>query len=382
MLNDSNKPKILFVASNIPTPKRKSNQVVMNIAHRLSGKFDVSVLHPAEIAPFPFNLMKKYRNLAGKKGWSDGDINVKTFRYLRLFGKKHAFDLLPCYCKKINRVCEDNIQLLHAHFILPDGYIAYEMHKMSGIPYIISVRGSDIKFLKLNHCNTKKYIDKTLSNASVIIAHNAAQHDTLAQLGYKSVIVPHGVEPEFLRPKAETDANNVTIMSVGELIPQKHLDWVIEAVKNYKGSKNITLKIAGEGPMRAELEAMAKDDANIHILGKIPHDKVGKLLEESQIFALPSVNETFGLVYIEATAHQNAVIATRGTGIWGVFDDNKEMLYCDSQESFTLMLYQLIDNDEFRNEMARKAYEKTAQRYTWDEIISRYSEIYNSCLNG
>lgn len=171
-------------------------------------------------------------------------------------------------------------------------------------------------------------------------------------------------------------------MSVGELIPQKHLDWVIEAVKNYKGSKNITLKIAGEGPMRAELEAMAKDDANIHILGKIPHDKVGKLLEESQIFALPSVNETFGLVYIEATAHQNAVIATRGTGIWGVFDDNKEMLYCDSQESFTLMLYQLIDNDEFRNEMARKAYEKTAQYYTWDEIISRYSEIYNSCLNG
>ena len=87
--------------------------------------------------------------------------------------------------------------------------------------------------------------------------------------------------------------------------------------------------------------------------------------------------------YVVAHIHyEPLVIATRGTGIWGVFDDNKEMLYCDSQESFTLMLYQFIDNDEFRNEMARKAYEKTAQHYTWDEIISRYSEIYNSCLNG
>lgn len=355
----------------------------MNIAHRLSEHFDIAVLHPAEIAPFPFNMMKKYRNLAGKDSWNDGDVVVNPFRYLRLLGKRQAFRFLPCYTKKLVKTLRDSgISLLHAHYALPDGYIAYEVHKKLGIPYIVSVRGSDLKFLKLKNCNTKRLLDKTLSNASAIIAHNAAQQEMLAIAGYQSVIVPHGVEQDFLNPKTDSTSENIVIASVGELIPQKHLDWVIEAVRNYKGQKNVTLNIAGDGSMREELETMAKDAKNIHILGKIPHEKVGEMLEESQIFALPSVNETFGLVYMEATAHQNAVIATRGTGIWGVFEDKKEMFYCDSQESFTEMLHQLIDNDEFRCEMAKKAYEKTAEQYTWDKIISRYSEIYKNSLNN
>ena len=194
--------------------------------------------------------------------------------------------------------------------------------------------------------------------------------------------MPHGVEPEFVKPKTvAASSNNITIACVSEMIPRKHVAWVIDAVRNYNGNKNITLKIAGDGPLRNELEKMSAGAENIQFLGKIAHEKVGELLAESQIFALPSVNETFGLVYMEAAAHQNAVIATRGTGVWGVFNDKEEMLYCDSQQSFVEMLYQLIDNDELRNAMAKKAYEKTAYNFTWDKIINRYSEIYNNLLN-
>ena len=355
----------------------------MDIAHRLSGNYDISVLHPAEIAPFPFNLMKKYRNLAGKEPWDDNGIKVTPFRYLRIFGQKQAFRLLHCYRDKMIKMArEADVQLVHAHYALPDGLIAYEIHKALGIPYVISFRKSDMKYLQLKNCSTRRLIEETLANASQIIAHNAAQRDLLAQAGFQSVIVPHGVENDFLKPKENKDVlKDITIASVGELVPPKHIDWVVKAVKNYKGDKSITLKITGEGPMRKDLEMMADGAENICFLGKIAHDEVGKLLEESTIFALPSVNETFGLVFMEAAAHQNAVIATKGTGIWGVFEDKKEMFYCDSQQSFNDMLYQLIDNDEFRNEMAMKAYEKTARDFTWDKIISRYSEIYKKSLN-
>ena len=355
----------------------------MDIAHRLSGNYDISVLHPAEIAPFPFNLMKKYRNLAGKEPWIDNGISVTPFRYLRVFGQRQAFRLLPCYREKIIKMArEADVQLVHAHYALPDGYIAYEIHKNLGIQYIISFRKSDMKYLQLKNCNTSRLVKETLANASKIIAHNAAQQEALAQAGFKSVIVPHGVVDDFLKPKENKGVTkDITIASVGELVPAKHIDWVVNAVKNYKGDKNITLKIAGEGPMREELEIMAGGVGNIQFLGKIAHEEVGKLLEESMIFALPSVNETFGLVYMEAAAHQNAVIATKGTGIWGVFNDKEEMFYCDSQHSFADMLYQLIDNDELRNDMAKKAYEKTAYNFTWDKIINRYSEIYKNSLN-
>ena len=146
--------------------------------------------------------------------------------------------------------------------------------------------------------------------------------------------------------------------------------------------KEISLLIAGEGPQKEELERLTADHHNIKLLGKIKHETVNELLCDSDIFALPSYNETFGLVYIEATAHQNAVIATKGTGIWGHFKENEEMLYCDSYDSFQTMLYELIDNDALRNTIAKNAFDRTSAFFTWDKVIERYIKTYNECLEN
>lgn len=384
MQKDPNKPKVLFIASNIPTPKRQSNKVVMTIAHKLSTQFDVSVLHPTEFAPFPFNRMKKYRNLADSKPWNDGEIDIIPFKYIRLFGKKLAFLLLPLYKRKAKKYCTHKgiPQLVHAHYALPDGYFAYLLKQTFGIPYVISFRGSDVKLMASgNHGNTMKRMRKVLSQADKIIVHNRAQQTLLEQQGFSSLLMPHGIENHFLKPKqANKPTDELVVASIGELIPQKHIDWVIKAAKEYQGSKRITLRIAGEGPQKEELMIMATDCHNIQFLGKISHDKIYDLLSDSDIFALPSTNETFGLVYLEATAHQNAVIATKGTGIWGHFIDNEEMLFCDSFESFKQMLYNLIDNNEARNLMALKALNKTSECFIWEKIIWKYQELYNSVL--
>ncbi len=375
------KPRILFIASNIPTPKRKSNKVVMTIAHKLTAWCDISVMHPAEIAPFPFNLMAKYRNIAGKQSWEDDGIMVRPFRYIRLIGKKSAFLLLPSYKKKLQKYCKQFgiPQLVHAHFALPDGDFAYQIAELFDIPYVISFRKSDIGFLELSkNCSTKNLIHRVLSNAGQIIVHNAAQQELLSKVGYKSVLLPHGIEKDFFAKKEQTNtSDSLSIASIGELVPTKHIDWVIRAVKNYKGNKKITLKIAGKGPMRPELEALARGHDNIQLLGQIDHERIGELLRETDIFALPSVNETFGLVYLEAAAHQNAVIATKGTGIWGVFEDQNEMLFCDSSDSFDELLYRLIDDDKLRNELAENAYFKAFENYQWEKIIERYIELYD-----
>lgn len=381
MPNESNKPNILFIASNIPTPKRRSNMVVMTIAHKLSKLFDISVMHPAEFAPFPFSLMKKYKNIAGRQSWNDDGIIVRPFKYIRLFGGKNAFLLLPLYRKKIKQYVKrfGLPKLIHAHFVLPDGYFAYQINKAFDVPYIISFRGSDVKLATLSpNCNTSRLLREVLSNAKHIIVHNNTQKAMVSKMGFKSILMAHGIEESFFRQKESANkSTSISIATIGELIPQKNIDWVVKAVKNYTGNKKLTLKIAGEGAIRHELESIAEEKDNIFFLGKIDHKKIGDLLNQSDIFALPSINETFGLVYLEATAHQNAVIATQGTGIWGHFIDGEEMLYCDSEQSFQEMLTLLIDNDEFRNNMAEKAYQKTREQYTWNKIISQYIELYD-----
>lgn len=380
---NNRKPKVLFIASNIPTPKRKSNKVVMTIAHKLSKWFDVSVMHPTEFAPFPINLINKYKSIAGKQSWDDNGISVQPFRYIRLFSKRNAFLLLPWYKRRIKQFIErfGIPELVHAHFALPDGYFAYLTSKIYNIPYIISFRGSDMKLLKQpGNCNTAIMMRRVLANARQIIVHNMAQQEALSNIGFKSVLFAHGIEVSFFKEKNTINrTNNIVIATIGELIPQKHIDWVVKAVTNYAGRKNLILKIAGEGPSRPELEALAHG-RNIQLLGKIGHDKIGELLGQTDIFALPSINETFGLVYLEAAAHQNAVIATKGTGIWGHFLDGEEVLYCDSYTSFQKMLYELIDDDDLRNEMASKAYKKTKNSFTWEAVIDKYVSIYRPFL--
>ena len=357
----------------------------MTIAHKLSGQFNISILHPAEWAPFPINMLHKYKSIAGRQGWEDNGITVQPFKYIRLFGTSNAFRMLPYYEKKIRNYCQRNgiPQLVHAHFALPDGFLAYLIFKTYKVPYIISFRKTDIKFLQAKKNSVTYAMMRTiLDNASQIIVHNAAQQQHLSNEGFDSVIIPHGIEKDFIAKKEhENHSDTINIATVGELIPLKQIDWVINAVKNYKGSKHLTLTIAGDGPMRQELETMAQDYSNVVFLGKVSHSKVGELLSHSDIFALPSNDETFGVVYIEAAAHQNAVIATKGTGIWGIFDDKEEMLYCDSYDSFKHLLFSLIDDDNLRNYLGKKAYEKTSENFIWENVIERYIEIYNHSLN-
>lgn len=352
----------------------------MTIAHKLSAQFEISVIHPAEWAPFPINLMEKYKNIAGSKSWEDEGIIVRPFKYIRWFGKKNAFRMLPCYEKRIKRYISQcgMPDLVHAHYALPDGYFAFLIHKIYHIPYVISFRKTDIAFLHLDKgCNTSRLMKEVLTNAKHIIVHNAAQQESLSRLGYESALMAHGIEESFLHPKTTANnSNGLTIATIGELVAPKHIDWVINAVKDYQGNKTVTLKIAGEGPMRKIWEPQTASYDNITFLGQISHDKISELLKQTDIFALPSVNETFGLVYIEATAHQNAVIATKGTGIWGHFTDGEEMLHCDSYATFQSMLYKLIDDDEFRNQMALKAFEKTQKNYTWNAVIDKYAWLY------
>ena len=222
-----------------------------------------------------------------------------------------------------------------------------------------------------------------LSQAEKILVHNRAQQDLLRKYGFDSALMPHGIETNFIKPKQQNEPkDSIVITSIGELIPQKHIDWVINAVKNYKGRKTISLLIAGEGSLKEELDNLIVGYSNIKLLGKIKHDTINELLCESDIFALPSYNETFGLVYLEAAAHQNAVIATKGTGIWGHFKENEELLYCDSYDSFKKMLYELIDNDALRNTIAKNAFDKTSTFFTWDKVIERYVKTYNDCLES
>ena len=85
---------------------------------------------------------------------------------------------------------------------------------------------------------------------------------------------------------------------------------------------------------------------------------------------------------MEAAATMNAVIAVRNTGIWGNFEEDKEMLYIESYKDFQKAIFLLIDNDKIRIGLAKNAFRRVKDEYSWEKIIARYDSIYKKIISS
>lgn len=111
-------------------------------------------------------------------------------------------------------------------------------------------------------------------------------------------------------------------------------------------------------------------------MGRLSREEVLNELKVSDIFALPSSEESFGLVYLEAAASKNAIVAYEKEGVWGVFKEEKEALYCRGKEHFNSILYHLIEDSEIRSELSEAAFLK-AKELSWSKIVKAYQRVYN-----
>ena len=108
------------------------------------------------------------------------------------------------------------------------------------------------------------------------------------------------------------------MLTVGYLIERKGIRELIAAAGRLRrDGRHGHLAIVGDGPLRAALAAQAEAEGVadvVHFLGRVPHERVLALMARADLFALPSWDEAFGLVYTEAMAQGTPVLAGKGEG--------------------------------------------------------------------
>lgn len=371
--------KILFIATNIPTIKRRSNGVILRIANMLSMNHQVEVVFPKEIIPFWLRFKSKFKSLYNLKDFEIANQKITVLRYLRLPFKPFAFFFLKFI--NIGKFTQNQYDIIHAHFLFPDGLIAQQIAHQSKRPYVVSIRYSDVAMIE----STWKH-SPTIQKAKVCLENASAVHVLNDYTGIwmkdkfqiDCSVIPHGVE---LVDSGEVTKSNqkLRITCVAEFIPLKQIDWVIQAIKSYNGQQNIELSIVGGGPLEAVLKAMKGTDNRIKFKGHIPHNQVMQILNESTIFVMPSTKETFGLVYLEAALMHNAIIAYHKYSINGIFEPEEEALFCSGYDDFKQQLHRLIENPVLINKLADNA-RKKVQEMDWGAIIKRYEHLYESTI--
>lgn len=207
--------------------------------------------------------------------------------------------------------------IIHAHFY-SIAAIATILKKKYNIPFVITEHSSKLNKPVEQISNLDKGLAaKAYQSCDQLICVSETLHKNILQnFLHDSIVIPNMVDNQCFQylDKAKNEPPFVFV-SVGNLIPIKAFDQLIEAFSRVKG--NTKLFIIGDGPEHEKLKSQInklKLDSQVELLGRLNRDEINKVFQKSHVFVLPSQSETFGVSYIEAMYAGLPVIATRCGG--------------------------------------------------------------------
>lgn len=212
----------------------------------------------------------------------------------------------------------------------------------------------------------------------------------------KITILPMGFKVEKFRfsEKKIKHGEIIKIITVGRLVEKKGHGYVIKAVvKIAKKYKNIQYIIAGDGPLRKNLEDLASElkiKNHIRFLGAVEQDEVLKLYQQAHIFILPSVTASNGdregqaLVLQEAQAFGLPVISTFHNGIpEGILDGKSGFLVPERDiDALAKKLEFLIEHPEIWPKMGKYGRKFVEEKYDSKKLNQRLVELYQKLIKG
>lgn len=203
-------------------------------------------------------------------------------------------------------------------------------------------------------------------------------------------VVPNGIDPG--RFQREVDPGRVkarygihplapTILFIGRLVHQKGPDLLVEAIPRVLGHRwDARFVIAGQGDMRGHLEHRARVlgvDQATRFLGYVPDGEYVDLLNAADIVCIPSRNEPFGMVLLEAWSARRAVVGTEVGGLRDNIENFRDgVKVFINPESIAWGINYVIDDPVGVRAMGERGLEKVEREFTWPKVTKRMLEIY------
>ena len=173
---------------------------------------------------------------------------------------------------------------------------------------------------------------------------------------------------------------------VGRIIPRKGLNVLLEAclLLEKRGYNNYTLLVIGDGKQKEALEAFCQTnhlEKNIKWKGWIDNDRLNFYFNNSDVFILPTLEDTWGVVILEAMLFGKAILCSDGAGASEMIIDNQNGFVFPSQQSDKLaeLMSQFIDNPELANQMGKQS-QNSISEYTPNSAAQFLSKVTEMVL--
>ncbi len=282
---------------------------------------------------------------------------------------------------------QQRYDLCHCWGGWPPGIIGYRLRRR--LPYVVALRGSDVpgynKRLRLLDPLVFRRVSRQVWRDA---ARLLALSDNLRRLAWRTLpgipieILPNGVDIVRFAPGSSRPP--LPLLFVGRLIERKSVHHLIEAVARLaKSDTGVRLMVAGDGPERMRLEALAERHglaASVEFLGHLPPDRLAEVYRAASVLVLPSETEALGNVVLEAMASGLAVITTR-TGASELIDGNGQLIDVGSPLSIQAAVERYLLDPELliRHQQASR---HLAQSMSWRAVAQNLLSIYREIAQG
>lgn len=239
-----------------------------------------------------------------------------------------------------------------------------------GVVFCAAVHSSDIEVLTnpLYRFYFKPELEKAYKNAKKIACRSFVLKEKFLKLypqfTPKTFVAPSGVGVNIVK-KNWHSGNKIKVLTCGQFIKRKNIDKVIRACEQFE---NVELTVIGSGNEYNKLKNLSD---KVLFTGQISHDEVLEKMKESDIFILPSVNETFGMVYLEAMASGCITVCTKNDGIDGIIKDGFNGYTTEVNVDDIKDTLKKIINSQNKNEILNNAY-NTILEYTLEKAAENY----------
>lgn len=168
---------------------------------------------------------------------------------------------------------------------------------------------------------------------------------------------------------------------VGHLVRRKGLHLLLEAcaILQGQGYNEYTLLVVGDGPQREELEAFSKNhnlEEQVKWIGQVNYDRLGAYFQEADVFVLPTLEDTWGMVVLEAMLFGKLVLCSRRAGTAEMIIDGQNGYVFDPNqpEKLAELMHWFINNPTLISIMGEKS-KQTIDKYTPEAVSRSLAEV-------
>jgi glycosyltransferase involved in cell wall biosynthesis len=288
-----------------------------------------------------------------------------------------------------------------AFFGIPCGALALWFKWRFGIPYVVSLRGSDVPGYSEKYDRLYLFLAplvRLVWREALAVVPNSRG---LAELAGKTAprqafeIIPNGVDTEEFRPDPARERDgHFRILSVSRLTPRKGIRFLVRAMAILKTRSldcarddktgelinKVELWVVGDGEEWPSLRALAKEcgvSDKVKFFGAVPHEHLGRYYGLADVFCLPSQNEGMSNTVLEALAAGLPIVATVTGGTEELIRDGENGFFVAQQspEDLTEKLGRLLADEPLRVRMG-EAGRKRAEEMSWKTVAERFLEIF------